>query len=901
MLENYKCAASYCRQNFEGGGVCIFVRENIDYKERQDVSNLSVEFIFEICGIEVACLNLLIIVIYWPNRNRSPDIFFNSLGNLLKLLNTKDSKKNILIGGDFNINILENTNQTKTLLNLMYSFNFEQLVKNPTRITSTSSTCIDLLFSNFPDCKNEIVLKDYGFSDHIGVLCPIARNPAKYKETWYIEKRLYREENIENFKNELQTINWTQLLYKDNINDNYDIFHTQVQNILNKNIPKQKQKIKTQSKIKNGWISTGLKISCKHKRLLKLLTLQTKCPILHNHYKKYEKLLKQAILKSRKIYYANKMKHSNNMTKSMWQIIKETTNKVPKKSKENIKLKIDGSETENPSKVANYFNDFFANVGGNENSVHGRPVINPTVNSIFIGQVDLYEVRKIILKLKTKHSFGHDDIPPVLVKKCADAFTLPLTILINQSLCEGVVPDHLKITKIKPIHKKGDKLDCNNYRPIALLPTFSKIFETVMTQRLYSFCEKHGILDESQNGFRKNRSTTLAVYKYIQEVLNLINIRKYGVGILLDMSKAYDRVNHKILLNKLYGIGIRGTAHAWFTSYLTNRVQYTVIEYHNHNTGEISNTKSNLLKVKKSIPQGSVLGCILFLIYINDLPKNLNIPCVLFADDISLVLPCCDGLNLNNTLSCVLNSVNSWLIDHNLEINFSKTKLIQFRPHQKAPLKINYSIQNTQINCVENVRLLGLIIDTHLNWKSHILNISNKLARFTYALNELKKSTDLNTAKSTYYAYAHSCLQYGILLWGNSVDVHKLFILQKKCIRILAHIDSRESCRNYFKQFNILTLTSMYILDCCKFVKKYDNLFEKLKDVSKFTPRYPHKIVLPNSNMAMYGSGPYSMCIKIFNKLPEEIQAEDSFPTFTNKLKSYLLSKCYYSLKEYLN
>lgn len=222
----------------------------------------------------------------------------------------------------------------------------------------------------------------------------------------------------------------------------------------------------------------------------------------------------------------------------------------------------------------------------------GAPVVCPTENTMFLRPVDGYEVNRIIKNLQNKKSHGIDELPPLLIKHCADELTIPFYLLINQSFEEGIFPKELKIALIKPIHKKNEKTDPSNYRPIALLPTASKIFEKAMCNRVYSFCEKYKILDDCQNGFRRNRSTTLAVYKYVQEALNMINNKDYAIGILLDMTKAYDKVQFKILLNKLHGIGIRGNALKWFESYLKDREQIVEIEYYNESNNEIQHTRS---------------------------------------------------------------------------------------------------------------------------------------------------------------------------------------------------------------------------------------------------------------------------------------------------------------------
>lgn len=343
------------------------------------------------------------------------------------------------------------------------------------------------------------------------------------------------------------------------------------------------------------------------------------------------------------------------------------------------------------------FNEFFASIGERPSKiVNPAPkswvVENRTTNSFFLTKVDPLEILKIINNLKNKKSCGIDEIPPTLLKQCAEELALPLCLLINQSFDDGIFPDTLKISLVKPLHKKNSKTDPNNYRPIALLPTASKIFEKVMYDRVYKFCEKYDIFDATQHGFRKKMSTTLAVFNYIQETLNIINKKQYAVGLLLDMCKAYDKVKFNILLNKLYDIGIRGIAHKWFKSYLTNRYQYVQLEYYNYSTQEIENIRSEGRKLTASIPQGSVIGCLLFLIYVNDLPKNIAGKCVLFADDISLLTSCQTNSELENKLSPMLQSTVSWLDAHNLEINFNKTKIMLFHPEQKKTTKYQFRI-----------------------------------------------------------------------------------------------------------------------------------------------------------------------------------------------------------------
>lgn len=501
-----------------------------------------------------------------------------------------------------------------------------------------------------------------------------------------------------------------------------------------------------------------------------------------------------------------------------------------------------------------------------------------------------------------KRSFGAHDIPSILIKNCIRELTPILTRLVNQSFDEGYFPDLLKLTKIKPIPKKGgNEKDPSSYRPIALLPTISKIFEKCMANRVYSFLEKNNILDGNQYGFRKKCSTTLALYKYVQEIYDYLNERKYAIGIFLDMTKAYDKVSHKILLERLYDFGIRGPAHDWFRTYLSNRKQYTQIEYLNKTIGELENIKSDIITVNTSIPQGSVIGCLLFLLYINNLPNAINAKCILFADDVSLLFKSSQKIDYNYVIDTLKNT-KQWLSDNNLEINLKKTKIMQFRTRQRSPLDLSNLSNILGIEECNEFKLLGLVLDTHLNWKGYMETLRTKLARFTYALSILKRNTDYHTALSAYYANAYAWFNYSIVLWGDSVEFSDIFIKQKKLIRILANIKQRQSCRPHFKTLKILTLPSIYIMQMTLFVKKYRHFFKsKSEQFTNYNRRNRDKLVLPPSTLKQFSNGPYSRLINIYNKIPTSIKEIIKDSAFRCKLKEYLIHKSYYSVDEFLN
>lgn len=250
-----------------------------------------------------------------------------------------------------------------------------------------------------------------------------------------------------------------------------------------------------------------------------------------------------------------------------------------------------------------------------------------------------------------------------------------------------------------------------------------------------------------------------------------------------------------------------------------------------------------------------------------------------------------------------MSNVLSWMHDHNLEINFSKTKLMQFRPRQKCELDLAAcSFNNIKLECVPKFSLLGITIDSNINWKCHIQKIKSKISQFIYALRELKKSTDIQTSKVAYYAFAHAWLTYGVTLWGNSTNVQEIFVLQKKCVRIIANIKQRDSCKYHFQNLRILTLPSLYILESCKFVRNHPEFYSILGDMPRrYESRFKNNLVQTYSKLKLHSNGPYSMSIRLYNNLPNEIKNEKNNKIFIKTLKTYLIEKTYYTVCEYLN
>jgi hypothetical protein len=453
-----------------------------------------------------------------------------------------------------------------------------------------------------------------------------------------------------------------------------------------------------------------------------------------------------------------------------------------------------------------------------------------------------------------------------------------------------------KKTIIKPIFKKGDKLKLSNYRPIALIPILSKIYERAMYMRVEHFLESNKILKAEQNGFRKRKSTTLACYQLNDHITKCIDRGTPVAVLFLDMSKAFDTVCHELLLNKLYKYGIRGPAYSWLESYLTNRQQCTQLNITINN--KVSTFRSKFTHNFYGVPQGSTLGPLLFIAYINDLPDSIKHDCILFADDTTIII---EGRNLDifeNNINQTLNDVIQWLDNNHLQINLGKTKLMQFKSYRSPEHHLNIEHNLNAIEEVKSTTFLGVTLDSNCNWREHVDMVCKKVNKFLFALWRLKQTVSLQTALIAYHGYILSVLRYGIILWGNSVDSNRVFIVQKKCIRTLCGVNYRESCRPLFQKLNLLTFPCLYIFEIAKFVKVHIEFFDFV-DKETTRPQRKYRLALPaDSKLVIRNKSAHNMCIKVYNKLPPNLKTLSDIE-FKNKLYKMLCDACFYSVNDF--
>ena len=500
-----------------------------------------------------------------------------------------------------------------------------------------------------------------------------------------------------------------------------------------------------------------------------------------------------------------------------------------KEIEKNIETKL-----EDESSIASNFNKYFAEIGKNlaskiqytgDKNIHSFLTKNIT-SKLTLKKTTEEEVLDIIKSLKTKKSSGVDNISSFLLKIISSHIAYPLHNIINKSIANGIFPEKLKWAIVSPIYKNQD-LDVhqfNSYRPISLLPTISKVFEKIIYKQLYTYMNTNNLLNASQYGFRKAHSTELAALEMVDRIGKELDNNKTPISIFLDLSKAFDTLNHKILITKLHYYGMDELTLAWFKSYLSNRKQAL----------RFNDTLSEWENISTGVPQGSVLGPLLFLIYINDI-NNVSTLFheILFADDTSLlgtlsnftvVKPTTqvEWDNLNDLVNCELEKIHNWLCMNKLSLNIKKTKYIVFHHQRKGDdTKLHLKLNNLPLSRVKTFNFLGLRINENLKWKDHISEVANKISKTIGVMNRIKNVVPTQILKCIYSSLILSRLHYCNLAWGYNPG--RLIGLQKKAIRIIGKAKFNAHTEPIMKEHSLLDVHDIHTINKLKFFYKLEN------------------------------------------------------------------------------
>jgi hypothetical protein len=669
----------------------------------------------------------------------------------------------------------------------MSSFNFTQLVNNPTRVSTQSKTLIDHVFTNMPQNVTDINVPVFSISDHYPV-CFTRKHSSAYPKgpvhkTISYRSLKYFDEHA--FLQDLSQQPWSIIHTCDDLNQCFKTFIALFKYVLDKHAPLKSRRVKriVQPDWFNSDILDAIKTRDYHKK--------------HGHiesYKLWRQKVKSLVFSSKHNHYNNIINHNTHNPKQLWSHLRELTG-LHNNVQTQYLLDDDGCQITDPHENANIFNNHFVNVHklydtSNISSSNYTNVSLQTVNRGKLKDSPPFTVSPItcdfvfseLCKLNTSKSTGSDNINARFLKLSAFIIAPILTQLFNLSLSSGVFPDVFKIAKVIPIHKSGPKSVKGNYRPISVLPVMSLIFERHVSTCLRNYLESNNLLYQRQSGFREHHSCQSALTLLLDDWIAAIDNNEIVGSVFIDLSKAFDLVDHTILLKKLNMYNFSDFSLRWCESYLSSRKQITFV----------SGVKSNAKDVLSGVPQGSVLGPIFFLIFINDLHLDLQFSHAdMFADD-STISKSNKSINaVADMLSLDLVNVNRWCKQNNMALNPAKTVAMFLCSNIKhCNLMGNYPsiyLNGTQLSINSEVKLLGVSIVNTLCWDTHVNNVLKKCNSYLFLLSRIKPYLSLDKRKLFFNAYILPHLDYCCTVWGqcSSGSEAKLIKFQKRAARLI--------------------------------------------------------------------------------------------------------------------
>ena len=806
------------------------------------------------------------------NFYRSPAYKISScqeyMDSVLAILD-KHGNKNITYGGDFNIDLSKygHDNNCQELIDSCARHNFVQLINRPTRITQFSATIIDHVYTNKVSDVVSTGVVTFDISDHLGVYVTIAlhehRGSIDHEYANLTSWHKVNEENISKFKELLNKVSWSEVHDAVGAQQKYDKFTEIYNKHYNEAFPKSTEKRKNERSIPKPWILPWLEDACARKNKLYYLFVADPTEANKITYDKMDKFVKKHVALAKQKYYTNFFNRYFDCSKKQWQMINNLMGRSKAKNSKITLKDSNGKSTKDPKAVAEKFNDYFSTIADKLKSKipphddttidHKTTLMGGVAGSLFLSPTCPYELEKTIGSLKLKCT---SDINITTIKAAGNllGFNEILTQVINSSFEEGIFPEQLKMAKVIPIYKGGSKTEVSNYRPISLLSAFSKIFEKLVHTRVYNFLQKNESLYDMQFGFRAGRSCEHALLTAKNHILSALNKKQTALLLLIDFSKAFDTISHDILQDKLKHYGIRGKAHDWFSSYLQNRVQYVSID----------GRASSHLRIKHGVPQGSILGPLLFILYINDLPNISHIvKFIMYADDANIIITADTEAEVIEIFESLSTEIVKWVNINGLFLNLKKTNYMIFTRKKQSILE-NYipHIGGTEIKRKHVARFLGVLIDEKLTWNHHIAAIKSKMSRYIGTLYKIKNILPLKARLLSYNCLVQSHVNYCSLIWGmtNKNKIEQLFSAQKKAIRAIMPGNVNYYYKDgvipthtkaFFNKHNILTVQNIIFKNAAILMNKVkhfpNTLPSSVLDAIEGTILYP-----PNGEQPTY-------------------------------------------------
>ncbi|CAB4019684.1 Hypothetical predicted protein [Paramuricea clavata] len=875
------------------GGVLCYIRDGISFQRRKDLEIDGVEAIW----VEVFIVNsksILICIVYKPpDSSLYLDKNFNSkFDNMLDI--AINENKEVILAGDLNCDYLAPTDH-RELKDVFKVNGLKQLITTATRITAHSKTLIDLFFTTHEQHIADSIVYANSLSDHdlTGIIRKI--NLQKFKSC-KIRKRDFSKYDKMSFRRELSVIDWNGEFCGYDLNHDWNIFKEKLSRTIDNHVPFVEKSIRGRV---CPWLTRELKSMMISRDYYLKQARQTNQELHWSTYRRLRNLVTSAIKHNKANFCRNLLYNNGESPKTFWKLIKKLYPGNNKTSKSSF-FKVNNELVSDTRKIANGFCRYFSTIGSrlqqnvvtitnktcsslrnDDNLMH---TINPTGKFFKFSKVNCSKVAKILQSMRISKAAGPDNLPASLLKDASEELALPLCILVNMSFEYGTFPNAEKCGKVIPIYKSEDRASFDNYRPISVLNTVSKVIERIAHQQITDYLERNQLLCPQQFGFRRGKCTQHAV-TYLNEHIrqNMDKSRCTGV-VYLDLRKAFDTVSHACLLNKLPYYGIRNIELLWMKDYLLNRSQFV---YFNQ-------VKSDEEHVSCGVPQGSILGPLLFVLQINDLYlslKKCNI--IMYADDTVLYYSANGTDEIQRSINSDIERVSQWLDSNKLIVNLKKgkTEFVLYGTPQKLARQQDCSIMmnGTSINQVKEYEYLGIIMDNHLTLSSQVSKVYKRVSSRLSQLSRIRSNISPYVAERIYRTMIYPIMFYcyPVYLGLSNTANSKIQRLQDRAARIIGP----KNCLH----------------DDCVTSRKRCVVMDVFKSLHSIGPNFPHvnfqrfnhgintrsnnsRLIVPKVKTEAGRKSFSVQGVLLFNSLSEEIRNENSYINFKRKVESFNFS-----------
>jgi len=902
-LPNYNMF-NMLRSDRIGGGVSIFIR---DCFQSQRLDNIS------FCRVYIECVfvkvtyrhkTIVFGCLYHP-PNTDFNSFMEALGEIFLYLSGIGAYETFICG-DFNIDMLnvEFDAGVRDFLNLMSTNYLCPVITRPSRVDDINAhqSLIDNIFCRNPNIYISGLLVS-SLSDHYPVFLiskHIFRSESSDNISPIIVKyRSVRDDSLMCIYESLLNYDFSSVYSKLDVDEAFNEFDSILMYYYNLFCPVKSKTISYKDFTK-PWIDWEVKREIRRRENYYKLFKSGRLSRVEFNF--YRNRVTDLIRRRKREYYCAKFEQFVGDLRRTWSVINEIISPNAVRSRKTVcKLRdVDANLIEDDIDIANTMNDYFSTIGANiANSFDNAG--DPTQflrgdypDSFFFSPATVGDIKVYIMALKNKKC-AIEYFPTFLLKELSAIVAPVLCHLTNLSISSSTFPDLLKVARVVPLPKGGDSSDPSNYRPISVLHILSKIVEKHVHKQLYSYLESRNILNDNQFGFRYGRSTCQAVLRHTEYIYEGLNAGDIVFAMYLDFKKAFDSVDHGILLRKLYHYGVRGAANDWFKSYLTNRRQFV----------SINGVFSSLKNISHSVPQGSNLGPLLFLVYINDFPNCTEFfDSLLFADD-STVSCKVRRYNLNDSVRVINDSllcVSEWLSCNRIRINISKTKYILYSYRGVLTFNSPVMIGDNFIGQTESVKFLGVYLDNNLNFKYHVMDISKKISRNLGIIYRIRDFVPEFVLRALYYSLINPYILYALEVWFNAPDYlsDRIKILQKKAIRIVNNLEYNEHTTEHFRNMNLLPLDIQFKYNILVYMHRAINepnfdasLGNKLivaGSVHNYPTRFAHVFLTPSINRERTRLSLHYSGVVLYNDLSDSLKNKNIGP-FKYALKRLLLGR----------